>query len=75
MRTKLGGIRELHWHGIVAEWTFVITGKPRTTVVNPNGEYHPSPQHEPGSPARSLRYDRLRANSPWPPWGDSAPGR
>jgi hypothetical protein len=46
-----------------------------TTVVNPNGEYHPSPQQEPGTPARSLRHDRLRANSPWQPWGDSAPGR
>ncbi|HXN22701.1 MAG TPA: hypothetical protein VOA41_08160 [Candidatus Dormibacteraeota bacterium] len=64
MRLKPGGNRELHWRGIAAEWTFVITEKPRTTVVNPNGEYHPSPLHEPGSPARTLRYGRLRANSP-----------
>ncbi len=38
MRLKPGGIRELHWHAIAAEWAFVITGKLRTTVVNPNGE-------------------------------------
>jgi len=38
MRLKPGAIRELHWHAIAAEWAFVITGKVRTTVINPNGE-------------------------------------
>jgi oxalate decarboxylase len=38
MRLKPGGIRELHWHAIAAEWAFVITGKVRTTVINPNGQ-------------------------------------
>jgi oxalate decarboxylase len=38
MRLKPGAIRELHWHAIAAEWAFVITGKLRTTVINPNGQ-------------------------------------
>ncbi len=38
MRLKPGGIRELHWHAIAAEWAFVIAGKLRTTVINPNGQ-------------------------------------
>ena len=33
MRLKPGGIRELHWHAIAAEWAYVITGKVRTTVI------------------------------------------
>ena len=37
MRLKPGGIRELHWHAIAAEWAFVINGKVRTTVIAPNG--------------------------------------
>src|SRR5882762_4197485 len=36
MRLKPGAIRELHCHAIAAEWAFVITGKVRTTVINPN---------------------------------------
>ena len=39
MRLKPGGIRELHWHAIAAEWGFFITGKGRVTVVNPAGEW------------------------------------
>jgi len=38
MRLKPGGIRELHWHAIAAEWALVITGKVRTTVIAPNGQ-------------------------------------
>jgi oxalate decarboxylase len=38
MRLKPGGIRELHWHAISAEWAFVINGRVRTTVISPNGE-------------------------------------
>src|ERR1700704_3086642 len=38
MRLRPGAIRELHWHAIAAEWAFVIAGKVRTTVINPNGE-------------------------------------
>src|SRR5579863_558406 len=29
MRLKPGGIRELHWHAIAAEWAFVIKGRVR----------------------------------------------
>jgi oxalate decarboxylase len=35
MRIKPGGIRELHWHAIAAEWAFVIEGQVRTTVIGP----------------------------------------
>jgi len=37
MRLKPGGIRELHWHAIAAEWAFVVEGRVRTTVLNPDG--------------------------------------
>ena len=36
MRLKPGGIRELHWHAIAAEWAFVIKGQVRTTVIGPD---------------------------------------
>src|SRR5580700_9086974 len=36
MRLKSGGIRELHWHAIPAEWAFVITGRVLTTAITPN---------------------------------------
>ncbi|HZS71852.1 MAG TPA: cupin domain-containing protein [Candidatus Acidoferrum sp.] len=38
MRLKPGGIRELHWHAVAAEWAYVITGRVRTTVINPEGQ-------------------------------------
>ncbi|HEV2183155.1 MAG TPA: cupin domain-containing protein [Candidatus Acidoferrales bacterium] len=38
MVLKPGGIRELHWHAIAAEWAYVIEGNVRTTVLNPKGE-------------------------------------
>jgi oxalate decarboxylase len=38
MRLKPGGLRELHWHAIAAEWAYVIQGNLRTTVISPNGE-------------------------------------
>jgi oxalate decarboxylase len=38
MRLHPGGLRELHWHAVAAEWAFVIRGNVRTTVISPNGE-------------------------------------
>ena len=38
MRLKPGGLRELHWHAIAAEWAYVVEGKVRTTVISPDGE-------------------------------------
>src|ERR1700687_6106757 len=38
MRLKPGGIRELHWHAIAAEWAYEVTRKVRTTVINPNAQ-------------------------------------
>jgi len=38
MRLAPGGIRELHWHAIAAEWAYVITGRVRTTVITPSGQ-------------------------------------
>ncbi len=37
MRLEPGAMRELHWHATAAEWAFVIEGRVRTTVIDPNG--------------------------------------
>jgi oxalate decarboxylase len=37
MRLQPGALRELHWHGIAAEWAYVIKGHVMTTIVSPNG--------------------------------------
>lgn len=38
MRLKPGGIRELHWHAIAAEWALMLKGTVMTTVIAPNAE-------------------------------------
>jgi oxalate decarboxylase len=38
MRLKPGGLRELHWHAIAAEWAYVIKGHVRGTVIAPNAQ-------------------------------------
>ncbi|HKS80169.1 MAG TPA: cupin domain-containing protein [Candidatus Acidoferrales bacterium] len=38
MRLKPGGLRELHWHAVAAEWAYVIEGNIRTTVIAPNAQ-------------------------------------
>lgn len=38
MRLEPGIARELHWHATAAEWAYVLAGRCRTTVVNPEGE-------------------------------------
>ncbi len=37
MRLEPGAMRELHWHATAAEWAFVISGRVRTTVIEPQG--------------------------------------
>jgi oxalate decarboxylase len=37
MQLEPGAMRELHWHATAAEWAFVIEGRVRTTVVDPQG--------------------------------------
>jgi oxalate decarboxylase len=37
MRLEPGVMRELHWHATAAEWAYVVTGRVRTTVVDPQG--------------------------------------
>jgi len=37
MRLQPGGLRELHWHAVAAEWAYVIEGHVMTTVVSPDG--------------------------------------
>lgn len=32
-----GAMRELHWHATAAEWAFVVSGRVRTTVIDPQG--------------------------------------
>lgn len=37
MQLEPGVMRELHWHATAAEWAFVLKGRVRTTVIDPNG--------------------------------------
>jgi oxalate decarboxylase len=37
MLMQPGVMRELHWHATAAEWAFVIEGRVRTSVIDPNG--------------------------------------
>ena len=37
MRLEPGAMRELHWHATAAEWAFVLEGRVRTTVIDPQG--------------------------------------
>ena len=47
MTLEPGGMRELHWHATAAEWAFVLTGRVRTTVIEPHG-YAETNDFEPG---------------------------
>jgi oxalate decarboxylase len=38
MRLKPGAIRELHWHSLAAEWAYMLAGRCRVTVINPEGQ-------------------------------------
>ncbi|MBX9567435.1 MAG: cupin domain-containing protein [Candidatus Obscuribacterales bacterium] len=37
MFLKPGGLRELHWHANAAEWSYVVKGHCRITVIDPQG--------------------------------------
>ena len=37
MRLEPGAMRELHWHATAAEWAFVVEGRVRTTIIDPQG--------------------------------------
>lgn len=37
MKLEPGVARELHWHATAAEWAFVLEGRCRTTVIDPEG--------------------------------------
>ena len=37
MKIEPGAMRELHWHATAAEWAFVLEGRVRTTVIDPQG--------------------------------------
>jgi oxalate decarboxylase len=37
MRLQPGGLRELHWHAVAAEWAYIIEGHIMTTVIAPDG--------------------------------------
>jgi oxalate decarboxylase len=47
MRLEPGAMREMHWHATAAEWAFVLEGRVRTTVVQPEG-YVETNDFEPG---------------------------
>src|SRR5207244_1947034 len=37
MQLQAGGLRELHWHANAAEWAYVLSGRVRTTIIDPDG--------------------------------------
>src|SRR5436853_5904862 len=37
MKIEPGAMRELHWHATAAEWAYVVSGRVRTTVIDPEG--------------------------------------
>ena len=39
MFLKPGGLRELHWHANAAEWSYVLSGHCRVTVLDPDGRW------------------------------------
>ncbi len=47
MKLEPGAMRELHWHATAAEWAFVLSGRVRTTVIEPEG-YAETNDFEPG---------------------------
>lgn len=47
MRLEPGVMRELHWHATAAEWAFVLDGRVRTTVIDPQG-YSETNDFDPG---------------------------
>jgi oxalate decarboxylase len=47
MQLGPGAMRELHWHATAAEWAFVIEGRVRTTVIDPQG-YAETNDFDPG---------------------------
>ncbi|SCZ51546.1 MULTISPECIES: cupin domain-containing protein [Photorhabdus] len=38
MLLKPGGVRELHWHAIAAEWAYMLEGHARITIIDPEGK-------------------------------------
>ena len=42
MQLESGVMRELHWHATAAEWAFVLEGRVRTTVIDPQGAAVPA---------------------------------
>jgi len=47
MRLEPGAIREMHWHATAGEWAFVLEGRVRTTVIQPDGHVETN-DFEPG---------------------------
>ena len=64
MRLEPGAMRELHWHATAAEWAFVIEGRVRTTVIDPQG-YAETNDFEPGRHLVLPARPRPHARSAW----------
>ncbi len=47
MKLEPGAMRELHWHATAAEWAFVLEGRVRTTVIDPQGASGPEGRDRP----------------------------
>ncbi|MGB8890076.1 MAG: cupin domain-containing protein [Candidatus Korobacteraceae bacterium] len=59
MRITAGSYGELHWH-IADEWAYMLSGKARVTVLNPNGTMFIDDVEEGGYLAFSRRLIRIR---------------
>ncbi|NRN26880.1 cupin domain-containing protein [Photorhabdus heterorhabditis] len=38
MMLEPGGVRELHWHAVAAEWAYMLEGHARITIIDPEGK-------------------------------------
>ncbi len=38
MLLEPGGVRELHWHAVAAEWAYMLEGHARITIIDPEGK-------------------------------------
>ena len=47
MRLEPGAMREMHWHATAGEWAFVLEGRVRITVIQPDGHVETN-DFEPG---------------------------
>ena len=61
-KVEPGAMRELHWHATAAEWAFVVEGRVRTTVIDPQGNAETN-DFDPGTVRSSRGHSDTMARS------------